>query len=696
MSESVRLLCVGADGGLCCYRVGYALAQNDLKRAVDIAKDDKNALSLYKFADILRLYLTHLLELREAKTAATECRRLLGEDSAQWEGWIYKFIEYKQLESIAGIIPTERPTLLSAVYEAVLLGLMQDHPAVFLDTVKRWGRIKPPLFDHQSLLRTLEQQKAGDRLQTASSYFVEAQAQLYIISHMYEKAVSCYLDPRIAERLASATSGATSYKMEKEEGKADYRFVFDLIERQNLFRSVSNKVINLVRLSKQLASKLLLAHIDKLPIRSVAQQLSADRRLFLWYLHLLFTDPMAREIYSEELEYADLHARQVQLYAELMPRVTPLSPAGSKAPKLQRLSNASAEPERDGNLPEAVLLKRSPPPDSDLLVFLKSGLAPLDLALSECEKQQPPLYAEMIYIHAQMGNQRKALHLHLAEIGDVGLAIDFIESQLDSYLGSKRRYGHKLERSADSSEPKDSSMQATHYVECQLWDDLVEYCLSHTAFLMKVLDYLGMCRLNPVTVLSKIPEKAYIPYLKVRLIRLLEQIRFQTEASVRSAALQEVDGVNLLRQQNQGQRRAMKVDSVVRCSACSRPLLMAPGTGVIKGGQRHMQLLEMTHSSSGAVQVWGPKPNLTGVAPPAQPSGPRAVGEFNSFRDDEPRSPGAVSSAAVAHALASQNPMLLEDREEKLAALESAHVSGSVIFSNKLAFHRLCYLRMHC
>ena len=50
------------------------------------------------------------------------------------------------------------------------------------------------------------------------------------------------------------------------------------------------------------------------------------------------------------------------------------------------------------------------------------------------------------------------------------------------------------------------------------------------------------------------------------------------------------------------------MDSVVRCSACSRPLAMQPGTAVIKGGQLHMQLLEMTHSSSGVVQVWGPKP----------------------------------------------------------------------------------------
>jgi hypothetical protein len=686
--------------------VGHALAQKDLKRAVDIARVDKNALTLYKFADLLNLYLTHLLELREAATAASECRRLLGEDAAMWEFWIHRFIEHKQLDSIAGIIPTERPTLASSVYEAVLLSLLNDSPKVFLDTVKRWGRCSPPLFDHQSLLRTLEQQKAGDRVQGSSSYYIEAQAQLYIIAHMYEKAVNCYLDTRIAERLAaSANSGSAAaasatpaYKADKEDSKAaDFRFVFDLIERQNLFRTISNKMINLVRLSKPLAAKLLLAHIDKLPIRSVAQQLSSDRKLFLWYLHLLFTDPAAREQYSDELEYADLHARQVQLYAELMPKAPPsphASSSGSVKSKSQLLvqRNNAAVNEQDSTVPEQVLLKRASPPDSDLLFFLKSGLAPLDLALAECEKQSPPLYAEMIYIHAQMGNQRKALHLHLAEIGDVGLAIDFIESQLDTYIGSKRRYGHKLQASSSSgaatataAESNDPALHTSHYVECQLWDDLVDYCLSHTAFLMRVLDYLGMCRLNPAVVISKIPDRAYIPYLRLRLIRLLDQIKFQTEISVRTTALQEVDALNLLRQQNQGQRRAMKVDTVVRCAACSRPLAMPAGSAMVKGGPLHMQLLEMTHSSSGAVQVWGPKPSAGGVAATLTAhSGLHVTGEFTAFLETQfGESP-----------LSSMRSAPVQPADEAVADENS--VTGTVIFSNKLAFHRLCYQRMHC
>jgi hypothetical protein len=561
---------------------------------------------LYKYTDLLRVYITHLLEMRDAATAAAECSRLIGADAALWETWVHKFIEYKQLECIASIVPVDRPRLSSSVYEAVLMGLLGENPRAFLETVKKWGRRNPPLFNHQVLLRTLDQvQKpgVGDRDQrtvAAASYYIEAQAHLYTIAQMYEKAVNCYLDPRIADRIASAVP--VPYDKHflpdiddgRQEKSTDYRFVFDLIERQNLFKVVSNKVNNLVRLSRQHSAKLLLAHIDKLPIRSVAQQLSADRRLFLWYLHLLFSDPNAREVYSDDQEYADLHGRQVQLYAELMPKtVGPINTAAviATAAAASMRSNAvdnNTAPAMSTTLdaiPDQVIPNRPSTQDSDLMVFLKSGLAPLDLALQECEKQAPPLYKEMIYILAQMGNQRKALHIHMAECGDVGLAIEFVESQLDQYIGSRRRHGQKLgakklvqtqDGSAVSSSAisavssggnkdpstviaEDVDLYSSHYVECQLWDDLIEYSLTHYTFLVQLLDYLGMCKLNPVTVISKIPPKAHIPHLKLRLMRILDQLKFQRSVSMRSNALQEEDALNLMRQQNQGQRRAMKV-----------------------------------------------------------------------------------------------------------------------------------------
>jgi len=242
--------------------VGFALSQRDLKRAVDIARVDRTALTLYNYTDILRIYLTHLLEQRDAATtAASECFRLIGSDGAMWEEYVYKFIEYKQLEAIAPLIPTDKPTLDTSVYEAVLTSLLADSPKVFLDIVKRWGRVKPVLFNHTNLLRTLEVQKTTADKGIAGSYYIEAQAQLYIFAHMYERAVNCYLDSRIGDRIASSNNNnnsasttssgvgnsVTSYKHDPEDNSSNnnaiaYRFVFDLIERQNLFKAVANKV----------------------------------------------------------------------------------------------------------------------------------------------------------------------------------------------------------------------------------------------------------------------------------------------------------------------------------------------------------------------------------------------------------------------------------------------------------------------
>ena len=103
-----------------------------------------------------------------------------------------------------------------------------------------------------------------------------------------------------------------------------------------------------------------------------------------------------------------------------------------------------------------------------------------------------------------------------------------------------------------------------------------------------------------------------------------------------------------------------------------------------------MQLLEMTHSSSGAVQVWGPKPSLpeaankTNASTSANTPTGAAATQNKAFSAD----PSAAAGGSAAPAA--------EGAAAKLALIESGNVSGTVIFSNKLAFHRLCYMRMHC
>ncbi|KAJ1418625.1 hypothetical protein B484DRAFT_481595 [Ochromonadaceae sp. CCMP2298] len=667
-------------------RVAGALQQRDLQKALEVAGADRAALTAYTYADLLQLHLSHLLQMGEAAQAAQECRRLLGTDAALWESWVYRFIEAQQLDAVVGLVPLDAPRLPAHVYEAVLHSLLLGaNSQGFLNAVRRWAPVKPELFDHAQLLRSLEQHvgqrdRGGGGVGGGGAYLMEAQAQLHMTAHRYEKALRCYLDYRGAGRAgggapSSGGSGggvdAGGYKDSEAESSAasssEHRVVFGLVERHNLFKAVELKVINLVRLSRPLAGRLLLAHLEKLPIRSVAQQLNVDKPLFLWYLHLLFCDPQAREVYSNCLEFADLHARQVQLYAEFAPQ--------AQAPPKSRAMSLSAS----GAVPEAVLPTRQPAPDSDLLRFLKSGLAPLDVALQECERRAPVLHREMIYVLAQMGQQRQALQLLLEQVRDVGEAVAFVESQLDHYIDSSKRFGHKiaggvLEAAQKEQEQEQGSsgahqrrtsldLYSTHYVDCQLWDDLVDFCLAHPDCLSQLLDHLGLCKLNPVTLLQRLPQGAHVPHLKLRVSRLLAQLQSQIGLSARSNRLQEEDTLGLLRRQNQGQRRAMKVDAQIRCCACSRPLLMAPGTPVVKGGGLHSRLMELTHCSTGGVQVWGPK-----LAAPASSEGQEG--------------PGGRSVS-------------ISDRLQSLNFGGANVVNGAVIFSNKVAFHRACYTHMH-
>ena len=476
---------------------------------------------------------------------------------------------------------------------------------------------------------------------------MEALAQLYIVAHQYEKALECYLDLDVSDRASSssargrsaslfvtpASSGATpapaqaqsvpaphksgaagrdpsallddaaittgETSVQENIDKAEYRLVFDLIVRQNLFRTIERKILNLVRLSRPLSATLLLTHMSKLPIRAIAQQLSADRRLLLWYLHLLFTDPTALEIYGSDQDYGDLHALQVQLYAEFTPKVT-YSASGTEdgcdsagAEALPAMAGADEAPPAPVRL---ALSSNHGLPPSPLMKFLQSGLAPLDLALQACEKQSPPLYREMVFIYAEMGETRRALQLHLKHVGDMSAAIAFVEHEIGRSQDVRRRFGGdfrsvaaaatKLQASgggvggAGTDESKSQTSQTlrwsvlpaatanldTHYADSVLWRDLVDFALERPVMLGQLLDHLGICKLDPLNVLPKVREGTCIPHLRVRLLRALRSLQFQKLVCQRSTVLLEADALDLSREQNQGQRRAMKVRAY-RCTS---------------------------------------------------------------------------------------------------------------------------------
>jgi len=545
-------------------RVSTALQQNDLKAAVEFAKADVTALEHYRFPDLLKAYLLDLLEthcellaarstdLSEqqpgadlAVLAASECRRLVGLDPALWEFWITTFIEYQQITALAPLLPLENPRLASQNYNRVLLSLLQQDPessaAVFLQCVKLWVRRTPAVFDRLAVLASLEQRHAQTDSISSAAYFelpsswslLEAQAQLYIAGSEYRKALNCYLSIKVPDSWLRQQSDVTSGEEASQASESlQYRHVFELIEKQGLFSTVSSKIINLVRLSKPLSRRLLVSHVDKLPVQAVASQLAvADKRLLLWYLDAMFCD--ALEVYSSA-DNAEWHAKQVELYAEFAPSTPNTSGEGSFCFdfKQRQLSRRYSSP---------------------LLRFLQSELPSQALlqqvALPACASHLPrPLFHEMVFVLARLGDPRKALQLHLAELGDLAGAIDFIEEPLLQ----------------EKALPQQQS----------LWEDLVDHCLQRPAQLAQLLDYMGLLStLNPAKVLARMPANTGgIPQLRRRLLRILQHSQLREFQHAKCSVMLEDDALKLLRQKNQGLRRAIKVTSSLRCSLCSRPL----------------------------------------------------------------------------------------------------------------------------
>eukprot|EP00752_Nemacystus_decipiens_P006159 g5557.t1 len=200
-------------------------------------------------------------------------------------------------------------------------------------------------------------------------------------------------EPRAVSSLGAGAGrgGAGAGAGAGEEGQ--YAHVFRMIEQHSLFDTVQDRVMQLIRLDRELTGELLLRHPEKFSVASVVAQLKGRRDLQHWYLGLLFA--RSPEMYGAQ-EYAPFHALQVSLLAEF------------------------AAPFERG---------RPPAYNSTFLRFLRdSGFAPLEVALRECGKRRPPLYDEMAYILGRMGDTRRALTILLEEVCSVPRAIEFVEA----------------------------------------------------------------------------------------------------------------------------------------------------------------------------------------------------------------------------------------------------------------------------
>jgi vacuolar protein sorting-associated protein 41 len=401
-------------------RIKYVAGQGKLHTAVEIALHNRHVIAPQRFQDLVTAYLDDLLAKKDFNRAAQECPRLIGTDPVAWEAWIYRFARLRQLGCLAPLIPTQDPRLRSSIYEMVLEHFLDEDPRLFLSAIRAWGKPNQPPRGrkggakaeagagaqggegaaegegHLYRLKEVKDRVRGVLAVRTDPVLLEAQAHLHVYDGDFENALICYWE---LLRVSSGSSPRGGEAMTLTQTRMrDYSPVFQLIEEHSLFAAVEDKVMNLVRMNRDMARDLLVRYLDRLPVGPVVRQLQGDRRLLLWYLDALFKH--APEQYNAP-EYERFHVLQLALYAEAAPPFRPV-----------RSDEADCEDYR-----------------SDLLSFLMwSNYITLEGALAECQKRSPPLYNEMVYILGRMANNKDALTILLERVGSVQRAIKFVEA----------------------------------------------------------------------------------------------------------------------------------------------------------------------------------------------------------------------------------------------------------------------------
>ena len=84
--------------------------------------------------------------------------------------------------------------------------------------------------------------------------------------------------------------------------------MFKLISEHSLWSSIQDQIVALIAIDRDSALRMMVNHVDELPITSVVEQLSNDRKALHKYLHDVFVQHMGE--YNTEVN-AEFHEMQV-------------------------------------------------------------------------------------------------------------------------------------------------------------------------------------------------------------------------------------------------------------------------------------------------------------------------------------------------------------------------------------------------
>ncbi|XP_026843794.1 vacuolar protein sorting-associated protein 41 homolog isoform X1 [Drosophila persimilis] len=230
-------------------RVEWLIKHSKFEEAIDLISTHGGSLPILSVA---RLYINHLLTLKQYEDAAKLCLRMLGNNKALWEEEVFKFVKCQQLRSVSAYLPTSEDCKLDPhVYEMVLYEFLKFDAKGFLNLIKEWP---PQLYDGLAVINAIHD---NFRKQNANE-LLESLALLYSYQGDFESALRMYL-------------------------KLQNKDVFELIRRYELYDVISKLIIPLIHLDRDRAFKILL---DKKKIKPevVVQQLEQNQEYLYWFL----------------------------------------------------------------------------------------------------------------------------------------------------------------------------------------------------------------------------------------------------------------------------------------------------------------------------------------------------------------------------------------------------------------------------
>uniref|UniRef100_A0A0L8FIC4 Vacuolar protein sorting-associated protein 41 homolog n=1 Tax=Octopus bimaculoides TaxID=37653 RepID=A0A0L8FIC4_OCTBM len=529
--------------------ITWLLEHERYEDAMESAMAHSRELKKHNVQELGKQYLDHLLEAAEYEEAAQLCVRILGRKKELWESTFEKFNDIGQLKILAPHLPCGDPLLSPHIYEVVLNEFLRTDHEGFLHLIRSWPH---NLYNMQVIINILLNEHEKDKNNLT---LLECLGELYIFQKRYDKALTIYLQMK-------------------------HKDVFNLINKHNLFDSITDRIVQLMEFDSEKAVILLLDNIEKIPIKKVVQQLEPTPELLHRYLDKLFQkDPHLGQEY---------HAMQIKLYAEY---------------------------DREKLLP---LLKNS-------------THCPLQAALEECRIRN--FLPEQVFLLNKMGDTKGALHVIMELQNNVQKAIDFCKEHNDKELWDDL-ITFSINKPGNYPVLSDTSSSSSFNVRFPCWlglDSLTENWQAgrlHQSDLAKFLQLdalptvnhsesvvgdftchwhrsqsggtdigharmvLFMCHwhrcksgfitgllqnigthVDPIILIKRIQNGMQIPKLRDSLVKILQDYQIQIALLEGCQKILVKDSYSLLTKQIKTRQRGYMIDYGQKCGICEKPVI---------------------------------------------------------------------------------------------------------------------------